>query len=51
MPNTPQPLDRLVLAVVATALFGLIAVLYPGLIPALTLCAAVFMALALILKL
>ncbi|GAQ66685.1 hypothetical protein PV729_22860 [Streptomyces europaeiscabiei] len=51
MSNTPQPHDRLVIALIGTALVGLVAVAYPGLIPALALCAAVFMALALLLKL
>ena len=49
-----MPADRtqhLVLALVATALVGHIALTYPGAIPALTLCAGVFVALAAVLKL
>jgi len=49
-----MPTDRtqqLVLALVATALVGHIALTYPGAVPALTLCAAVFVALAAVLRL
>ncbi|MFC8668543.1 hypothetical protein [Streptomyces sp. NPDC057199] len=50
MPNNPQH-DRLVIALIGTALAGLVAVSYPVLIPALGVCSVVFMALALLLKL
>lgn len=49
-----MPTDRtqqLVLALVATTLVGHIAYTYPSTVPALTLCAAVFVALAAVLKL
>jgi hypothetical protein len=49
-----MPTDRtqqLVLALVATALVGLVATTHPGTIPVLTLCAGVFVALAALLKL
>ncbi|MET9412215.1 hypothetical protein ABZX90_41885 [Streptomyces sp. NPDC002935] len=51
MPNTPQSHDRLVIALIGTALAGLAVVAYPSLIPAVGVCTAVFMALALLLKL
>jgi hypothetical protein len=43
--------DQLLLALVATVLVGHIAYSHPGAIPVMTLCAAVFVALAAVLKL
>ncbi|MFE0453100.1 hypothetical protein ACFW2D_17805 [Streptomyces sp. NPDC058914] len=52
MPNNPQQSpDRLVIALIGTVLVGVVAVAHPTLIPALGVCAAVFMVLALVLKL
>ncbi|MFD6294194.1 hypothetical protein ACFWFU_05195 [Streptomyces sp. NPDC060235] len=52
MPNAPHN-DRnaAALALMGTAFAGLVAVLYPALVPALGVAVAVFMALALFLKL
>ncbi|GAB7111090.1 hypothetical protein JCM4814A_94090 [Streptomyces phaeofaciens JCM 4814] len=51
MSNAPQSHDRLVIALIGTAVAGLAVMVYPSLIPAMGVCAAVFMALALLLKL
>lgn len=51
MPNNPNDRHGVALALMGTALAGLVAVLYPALVPALGVAAAVFMALALLLKL
>lgn len=52
MPNEPRN-DRhtVALALIGTAMFGLIAVLYPSLIPALTIAITGFMAVAVFLGL
>ncbi|MFF3790867.1 hypothetical protein ACFYXW_12455 [Streptomyces sp. NPDC001981] len=50
-PNPSEPNTRIVTALLGTVVFGLIAVSYPMLIPALTVACAAFMALAIILKL
>jgi hypothetical protein len=51
MSNAPQSHDRLVIALMGTALAGLVVVSCPSLIPAVGVCVAVYMALALLLKL
>jgi hypothetical protein len=48
---TTDRTQQLVLALVGTALVGYIALTHPSTIPALTLCAGVFVALAAVLKL
>ena len=50
-PNSSDPNFRIIIALIGTALVGLIAVSYPLLIPALTVALAAFMALAIALKL